>query len=226
MKKSKCRRNIFFHLRSVTCLHQTGVLLHHLKFSTSMNKLNSWILGTKSDVTSFKYCNWSVAWSKESLGNQLTSWHLTFGPFCHHVHWQALTKETLQANIHTSTYIWIDIGGVTLPSDLIHVSWMQLSCFGSSSGFDDAVWSLCVQDFAVDGLVNIVGGCCGTTPDHIRLGFHSQTVLFKWPDLYSPWSWSPCRAIAGAVRACKPRVPAADVYQDYLLLAGGSPGFH
>ena len=25
-----------------------------------------------------------------------------------------------------------------------------------------------LRDFARDGLVNIVGGCCGNTPDHIR----------------------------------------------------------
>ena len=25
-----------------------------------------------------------------------------------------------------------------------------------------------VDGFAKDGLVNLVGGCCGTTPDHIR----------------------------------------------------------
>ena len=25
-----------------------------------------------------------------------------------------------------------------------------------------------VKDFAAQGWVNIVGGCCGTTPDHIR----------------------------------------------------------
>ena len=25
-----------------------------------------------------------------------------------------------------------------------------------------------VQEFAVDGLVNLVGGCCGSTPEHIR----------------------------------------------------------
>jgi 5-methyltetrahydrofolate--homocysteine methyltransferase len=24
-----------------------------------------------------------------------------------------------------------------------------------------------VREFAAEGLVNIVGGCCGTTPDHI-----------------------------------------------------------
>ena len=25
-----------------------------------------------------------------------------------------------------------------------------------------------IRDFAESGFVNIVGGCCGTTPDHIR----------------------------------------------------------
>ena len=25
-----------------------------------------------------------------------------------------------------------------------------------------------MYEFAKDGLVNIVGGCCGTTPDHIK----------------------------------------------------------
>ena len=25
-----------------------------------------------------------------------------------------------------------------------------------------------IEEFAREGLVNVVGGCCGTTPDHIR----------------------------------------------------------
>ena len=25
-----------------------------------------------------------------------------------------------------------------------------------------------LEEWARDGLINIVGGCCGTTPDHIR----------------------------------------------------------
>jgi 5-methyltetrahydrofolate--homocysteine methyltransferase len=25
-----------------------------------------------------------------------------------------------------------------------------------------------VRDFAASGFVNVVGGCCGTTPEHIR----------------------------------------------------------
>lgn len=56
----------------------------------------------------------------------------------------------------------------------------------------------CLKDFAVNGLVNIVGGCCGTTPDHIR-------------------------EIAEAVKNCKPRVPPATVFDGHLLLSGLEP---
>jgi 5-methyltetrahydrofolate--homocysteine methyltransferase len=53
-----------------------------------------------------------------------------------------------------------------------------------------------VREWATSGLVNIVGGCCGTTPSHIA-------------------------AIAGAVRDCTPRaVPAA---RQATLLAGLEP---
>ena len=53
-----------------------------------------------------------------------------------------------------------------------------------------------VRDWVKSGLVNVVGGCCGTTPQHIA-------------------------AIAGAARDCTPRaVPAA---RDGTLLAGLEP---
>ncbi len=40
----------------------------------------------------------------------------------------------------------------------------------SETGFDETpeVTSRLLREFAADGLVNIVGGCCGTTPEHIR----------------------------------------------------------
>ena len=40
----------------------------------------------------------------------------------------------------------------------------------SDTGFDETpdVTSRLLHEFAADGLVNIVGGCCGTTPDHIQ----------------------------------------------------------
>ncbi|CAJ1080476.1 methionine synthase isoform X1 [Xyrichtys novacula] len=67
-------------------------------------------------------------------------------------------------------------------------------------GYDETpqVTAAHLKEFAEDGLVNIVGGCCGTTPAHIR-------------------------AISEAVRLCRPRAPAADIYQDYMLLSGLEP---
>ncbi len=40
----------------------------------------------------------------------------------------------------------------------------------SETGFDETpeVTSRLLREFAADGLVNIVGGCCGTTPEHIN----------------------------------------------------------
>ncbi|XP_034564019.1 methionine synthase isoform X2 [Notolabrus celidotus] len=67
-------------------------------------------------------------------------------------------------------------------------------------GYDETpkVTAAHLKEFAQDGLVNIVGGCCGTTPAHIR-------------------------AISEAARLCRPRAPAANLYQDYLLLSGLEP---
>ncbi len=54
-----------------------------------------------------------------------------------------------------------------------------------------------VREFAEAGLINIVGGCCGTTPAHIR-------------------------AMVNALSSCPPRrPPPADTHADLLLLSGG-----
>ena len=39
----------------------------------------------------------------------------------------------------------------------------------SETGFDETPTdtSRLLHEFAAEGLVNIVGGCCGTTPEHI-----------------------------------------------------------
>ncbi|KAJ1923727.1 hypothetical protein IWQ60_005676 [Tieghemiomyces parasiticus] len=55
-----------------------------------------------------------------------------------------------------------------------------------------------VAEFARDGLVNIIGGCCGTTPDHIR-------------------------AIAETCKDFAPRVPPADIGRTKMLLSGLEP---
>ena len=45
----------------------------------------------------------------------------------------------------------------------------------SDTGFDETpdVTSRLLREFADEGLVNIVGGCCGTTPDHIGAIAHA-----------------------------------------------------
>ncbi|XP_037836749.1 methionine synthase isoform X3 [Kryptolebias marmoratus] len=67
-------------------------------------------------------------------------------------------------------------------------------------GYDETpqVTASSLKEFVMDGLVNVVGGCCGTTPSHIR-------------------------AISEAVKHCQPRVPVAAIYQDHLLLSGLEP---
>ena len=48
----------------------------------------------------------------------------------------------------------------------------------SDTGFDEtpADTSRLIREFAADGLVNIVGGCCGTTPEHIG-AIHDAVAL-------------------------------------------------
>lgn len=54
--------------------------------------------------------------------------------------------------------------------------------------------------FAEDGLLNIVGGCCGTTPEHIK-------------------------AIADIVRTKQPRTPPTDLKSGYMKLSGLEPSY-
>jgi 5-methyltetrahydrofolate--homocysteine methyltransferase len=65
-------------------------------------------------------------------------------------------------------------------------------------GYDETPASMAgvMREFATEGLVNIVGGCCGTTPDHIR-------------------------ALAEAVRGITPRAPATPAPR--LRLSGLEP---
>jgi 5-methyltetrahydrofolate--homocysteine methyltransferase len=67
----------------------------------------------------------------------------------------------------------------------------------SDTGYDEApaTTASLIRDFAENGFVNIVGGCCGTTPDHIR-------------------------AIAEAVKDMRPRQPpTAEAAEDHEELA-------
>ena len=53
----------------------------------------------------------------------------------------------------------------------------------SDTGFDETpdVTSRLLQEFAAEGLVNIVGGCCGTTPDHIQAIAHAVAPVASRP---------------------------------------------
>ncbi|KAE9547624.1 hypothetical protein FO519_009165 [Halicephalobus sp. NKZ332] len=55
-----------------------------------------------------------------------------------------------------------------------------------------------VASFARDGLVNIIGGCCGTTPDHIE-------------------------ALAKATKGIKPRIPPKSIRPNHMMLSGLEP---
>jgi 5-methyltetrahydrofolate--homocysteine methyltransferase len=88
--------------------------------------------------------------------------------------------------------------------ELARVAPVYMSCHPNAGlpnafgGYDEiaAETSAILHDFAANGWVNIVGGCCGTTPEHIR-------------------------AIAEAVRGLKPRVPPRP--GPYLRLSGLEP---
>jgi 5-methyltetrahydrofolate--homocysteine methyltransferase len=67
-------------------------------------------------------------------------------------------------------------------------------------GYDETPEIMAAQmaEFAKDGLLNIVGGCCGSTPAHIK-------------------------AIVDACRPYPPRVPRRDAHKGHLMLSGLEP---
>src|SRR5215510_8228779 len=88
--------------------------------------------------------------------------------------------------------------------DLAEVAPVYMSCYPNAGlpnafgGYDELpeTTSAILKDFAANGWLNIVGGCCGTTPDHIR-------------------------AIANAVRTLPRRIPPR--VEPYLRLSGLEP---
>ena len=88
--------------------------------------------------------------------------------------------------------------------ELAHIAPVSISCYPNAGlpnafgGFDETPdrMSADLHDFAANGWLNIVGGCCGSTPTHIT-------------------------AIAEAVRECQPHVPA--VCEPLTRLSGLEP---
>ena len=88
--------------------------------------------------------------------------------------------------------------------DLSNVSDKFLSVYPNAGlpnemgGYDETPQTMAVvlEDFLASGFVNVVGGCCGTTPDHIKL-------------------------ISTIVKNYKPRIPV--IQEPYLRLSGLEP---
>jgi 5-methyltetrahydrofolate--homocysteine methyltransferase len=88
--------------------------------------------------------------------------------------------------------------------ELSAIAPLYISCYPNAGlpnalgAYDETPQSMAklLREFAENGWLNVVGGCCGTTPDHIR-------------------------AIAEAVRDLKPRVPATP--EKWLRLSGLEP---
>ncbi len=96
-------------------------------------------------------------------------------------------------------------------SALSDIAECAISCYPNAglpnplapTGYDETPEMLAstLREFAEAGLLNIVGGCCGTTPDHIR-------------------------AIAETVREYRPRIPAPSKAREVLSLSGLEPMIH
>jgi len=57
-----------------------------------------------------------------------------------------------------------------------------------------------VREFMKDGLINMIGGCCGTTPAHIK-------------------------AIADTAKNFPPRLPPSELHNEHLCLSGLEPSY-
>ena len=79
--------------------------------------------------------------------------------------------------------------------ELARIAWVRTSCYPNAGlpnafgGFDETPESmvLAMTDFVRGGWLNLVGGCCGTTPDHIRaLKNLSEGVAPRVPPAKTP----------------------------------------
>ncbi|MGE0104932.1 MAG: methionine synthase [Blastocatellales bacterium] len=126
---------------------------------------------------------------------------------------RTLSGQTVEAYLNSVSHIDLLSIGINCAlgpkemrpfiEELAEISPFLISCYPnaglpdplSETGFPETPESLApqLQDWARNGWLNFVGGCCGTTPDHIR-------------------------AIAGLVRDCPPHVPVKR--EPYLRLSG------
>lgn len=75
--------------------------------------------------------------------------------------------------------------------------------------------------FAENGFVNLVGGCCGSTPAHIRcMKLFCMHIMFCMYIYMLMPHVIVLRAIAEAVSNNPPRILPIDLFSDSLLLSG------
>ncbi|PIC47108.1 hypothetical protein B9Z55_006571 [Caenorhabditis nigoni] len=92
------------------------------------------------------------------------------------------------------------VQNMSLWSDTLILCYPNAGLPNALGGYDETPEEMAdvLREFAQDGLVNIIGGCCGTTPDHIN-------AMYK------------------AVQGITPRVPPADPHAGKMLLSGLEP---
>ncbi|ULU07259.1 hypothetical protein L5515_014902 [Caenorhabditis briggsae] len=92
------------------------------------------------------------------------------------------------------------VQNMSLWSDTLILCYPNAGLPNALGGYDETPEEMAevLREFAQDGLVNIIGGCCGTTPDHIN-------AMYK------------------AVQGISPRVPPADPHAGKMLLSGLEP---
>ncbi|KAF1765910.1 hypothetical protein GCK72_005863 [Caenorhabditis remanei] len=85
-------------------------------------------------------------------------------------------------------------------SDTLILCYPNAGLPNALGGYDETPQEMAdvLREFARDGLVNIIGGCCGTTPDHIN-------AMYK------------------AVQGISPRIPPSDPHAGKMLLSGLEP---
>jgi 5-methyltetrahydrofolate--homocysteine methyltransferase len=92
------------------------------------------------------------------------------------------------------------------------------NAFGQYDQLPDETGRL-LQEFVGAGLVNIVGGCCGTTPDHIRAVKQGVDGLAPRPLPERSWVSSPdpstSLGVGLSLSKAEPRVPSPEHYSQF-----------
>ena len=76
-------------------------------------------------------------------------------------------------------------------------------------------WPGCSKEWAKDGLINIVGGCCGTTPEHIRA---IAEVVAKYPPRQVPETESQAPPLRASNPSCMGSINVTNGAQNFVMV--------